>query len=153
MTSYLIDINVWLALSWQLHPFSDAAHLWLGALPKQNTRLLFSRITQLGLLRLLTNEMVMGQSVLTISRALSVYDEWTEDPRVAFAAEPQGTEQAFRHAAADSANKAATKVIMDAYLAGFAKTEQAILITFDKALCKVAKSIKTQHQLLTAHSS
>jgi len=153
MTSYLIDINVWLSLSWGLHPHSDAAHSWLAALPQRSTRLVFTRITQLGLLRLLTNESVMGQSVLTVAQALRIYDQWAEDPRVEFAAEPQGIELAFRNAAVHSANKAATKVIMDAYLAGFAKTEHVTLITFDKALCKIASDTKTQHQLLATNSA
>ena len=111
MTSYLIDINVWLALSWGQHPHSPAAHKWLSDLPKASVRLLFCRITQLGLLRLLTNEMVMGQSVLSIDEAVDVYDRWREDPRGEFAAEPHGTEQGFRHATAGSAKSSATKVI------------------------------------------
>lgn len=30
MTSFLIDINVWLALSWNIHPYSNAAYRWLS---------------------------------------------------------------------------------------------------------------------------
>jgi toxin-antitoxin system PIN domain toxin len=149
MTSYLIDINVRLALSWRLHPYSDPAHRWLAVLPKHNSRLLFCRFTQVGLLRLLTNEMVMGQSVLTIAQALAVYDRWIEDPRVEFAAEPQSTGHAFRQAAFGSPAKAATTVIMDAYLVGFAGTMPAALVTFDRALCKIAKRVETPHHFLS----
>jgi len=152
MTSYLIDINVWLALSWGRHPHSSAAHEWLGELPKASVRLLFCRITQLGLLRLLTNAMVMGQSVLSIDGALGVYDRWREDPRVEFIAEPSGTEHAFRHATGGAGKKAATKVIMDAYLAGLAGSERATLVTLDKALSKLGHRAGTVTLLIGQHS-
>src|SRR3954447_12281437 len=103
MTSYLIDINVWLALSWKLHPYNGPAYDWFGSLPRSGTQFLFCRITQLGLLRLLTNEKVMGQSVLNIAQALSTFDRWSEDPRVEFAPEPKGIDSAFRLAAAQFA--------------------------------------------------
>ena len=148
MTSYLIDINVWLALSWLGHPDSKAACDWLSAIPKNRTRLLFCRITQLGLLRLLTNERLMGGSVLTTAAAVRTVDRWNEDPRVAFAEEPQGVESAFRQSLEEFGNKSATKVIMDAYLVGFAKVEQATLVSFDKALCRLAARWKTSHVLL-----
>ncbi len=139
MTSYLIGINVWLALSWGRHPHSSAAHKWLRDLPNASVRLLFCRVTQLGLLRLLTNELVMGQSVLSIEESLDVFDRWREDPRVEFLGEPSGTENAFGHATVGSAKKSATKVIMDAYLAGFAGAERATLVTLDKALSKLER--------------
>ena len=149
MTSYLIDINVWLALSWGGHPHSSAAHRWLRELPKASVRLLFCRVTQLGLLRLLTNELVMGQSVLSIEEAIGVFDRWREDPRVEFVGEPSGTEKSFRHATAGSAKKSATKVIMDAYLAGFAGSERATLVTLDKALSKLGHRAGTIVLLLS----
>jgi predicted nucleic acid-binding protein len=68
MTSYLIDINVWLALTWDGHPHHDVAGVWFESIDEAT--LLFCRITMLGLLRLLTNEQVMGQSVVTVREAL-----------------------------------------------------------------------------------
>lgn len=157
MTSYLIDINVWLALTWRLHPASPVAHKWLATLAKEKTRLVFCRITQLGLLRLLTNEAVMGDSVLNIAQALLVFDQWCEDPRVELVTEPKGMEPAFRHAAEEFAKRAATKVLparkvlMDAYLCGFAETEQATLVTLDKPLIKLAQRRGVMHTLLSIH--
>lgn len=149
MTSYLIDTTVWVALSWGRHPHSSTAHRWLRDLPKASVRLLFCRVTQLGLLRLLTNELVMGQSVFSIEEALDGLDRWREDPRVEFMGEPLGTEKAFRHATAGSAKKSATKVIMDAYLAGFAGSERATLVTLDKALSKLGHRAGTTVLLLS----
>src|SRR5580693_6723486 len=117
MTSYGIDINVWLALSWRLHPHSGSAHRWLASITRSRTRLLFCRITQLGLLRLLTNKSVMGDSVLNVAEAFGILDRWNEDPRVDFAAEPAGLDGPFRRATTEFAKESATKAIMDAYLA------------------------------------
>jgi hypothetical protein len=52
MTSFFLDLNVWLALSFNGHTHSSAAWGWLKELPN-DTALLFSRYTHLGLLRLL----------------------------------------------------------------------------------------------------
>ena len=149
MTSYLIDINVWLILSLEAHPFYKLASDWMQTLPKGRTRLLFCRVTQLGLLRLLTNPSVMGKKVLTTSKALGILDRWNEDPRVDFAIEPKGLESAFRQSLEGFANKPATKVIMDAYLVGFAVVEKATLVSFDKGLCKLATQSKTPCLLLS----
>jgi toxin-antitoxin system PIN domain toxin len=149
MISYLIDINVWLALSWRRHPCAGPALTWFGDLHQNNIRLLFCRVSQLGLLRMLTNEQVMGPSVLNTADALSIFDTWCEDPRVEFVAEPKGIEPVLRGVLSEFAKKSATKAIMDAYLVGFAETEKATLVTFDKALCTMAARRKTPHLQLS----
>ena len=149
MTSYLIDLNVWLALSWRLHPNSAAAHQWLAALPPAKTRLLFCRITQLGLLRLLTSKMVMGDSTLNIAEAFATFDRWSEDPRVEFANEPRGLEATFRRISAALAKQAATKAIMDAYLAALAESERATLVTADRALGAIARRRRAPHVVIS----
>lgn len=150
MTSYLIDINVWLALSWVGHPHSKTASAWLDVLTKSRTRLLFCRVTQLGVLRLLTNTSLMGGSVLTTAEALRAVDLWNEDPRVDFVAEPKGIESVFRQSLKAFANRTATKVIMDAYLVGFADAEQATLVSFDRGICKLAAKSNTSFLLLSS---
>lgn len=52
MTLFFPDINVWLALSDRGHVHSPIAWRWLRALPP-DPQLVFSRYTQVGLLRLL----------------------------------------------------------------------------------------------------
>ena len=46
--------------------------------------LIFSRYTQLGLLRLLTNKAAMGKQTLSLKEAWEVFDRWLGDPRVKF---------------------------------------------------------------------
>lgn len=149
MTSYLIDINVWLALSWGRHPYSAAAHSWLGSLPRSQTSLLFCRITQLGLLRLLTHRMVMGESVLGAADAFGLFDRWKEDPRVRFASEDRGVDALFRNIAVGFGRHPATKSLMDAYLAAFAEGERATLVTFDKALSGISRRRDVAYVLLS----
>src|SRR5208283_4008130 len=87
MTSFLIDINVWLALTWDLHPQHVPAARWYASL--DDSALLFCRFTMLGFLRLLTDRQVMGDSTTTVAGALQLYDRWRQDPRVEMAAEPR----------------------------------------------------------------
>jgi hypothetical protein len=68
MTSFFPDLNVWLALSVAGHSHSEDAWTWANMLPRE-TRLIFCRYTHIGLLRLLTNQAVMGEQTLTLRKA------------------------------------------------------------------------------------
>lgn len=73
MTSFFPDINVWIALSDAANSHNARAWAWLNLLAPED-RLIFSRYTQLGLLRLLANQSVMGEQTLTLREAWGVYD-------------------------------------------------------------------------------
>jgi uncharacterized protein len=130
-TSFLFpDINVWIALTHARHVHHQVAYDWLTDLDG-DLRLYFCRFTQLGFLRLLTAEAVMGDDVITQSEAWTAYDRWVGDERVSLIEEPSGLERRFR--AMTRSRRAAPKTWADAYLAGFAETAQLTLITFDRA--------------------
>ena len=93
----------------------------------------------LGLLRLLTNRQVMGDSTASLSAALDLYDRWRQDPRVELVPEPRGAEDRFRQALELHMTEPATKAIADCYLVGFADAAGARLVTFDKALAAMAQ--------------
>jgi toxin-antitoxin system PIN domain toxin len=133
----LIDINVWLALTWDRHPQHVPASRWYGSI--DDAALLFCRFTMLGLLRLLTNQKVMGDSTTTLAAALQLYDRWALDPRVELAAEPRGAETLFRQAIAPFALQTATKAVADCYLVGFAEAAGAHVVTFDRGLAATAQ--------------
>lgn len=137
MTLFFPDVNVWLALSVSGHPHHGHASRWLRVLPDDST-LLFSRFTQMGLLRLLANTAVMGDEVLTLGDAWVVYDRWLEDPRVEFHPEPPNLDAGFRRATAPFADKPAAKWVGDCWLLAFADAAQARLVTFDQALFEFA---------------
>jgi toxin-antitoxin system PIN domain toxin len=137
MTSSVFpDVNVWLALSSPDHQRFTSAWNWYGALPSE-TALLFCRITQLGLLRLLTTQSVMGKGTLTQAQAWQAYDRWLEAGGTEFVTEPPELEPAFR--SRSGAAQASPKDWADAYLAAFAKAAQLTLVTFDQALAGKAK--------------
>ncbi len=125
------DINVWVALTYQGHVHHANARRWFESLG-QASRLFFCRFTQLGLLRLLTAEAVMGQDeVLTQPEAWTAYDRWLEDDRISFLEEPSELEAEFR--TMTRAPRSAPKEWADAYLAAFAVSLQLTLVTFDQS--------------------
>jgi len=129
-------VNVWLALSSPDHQHFSPAWAWYTALPDQ-TVLIFCRHTQLGLLRLLTTQSVMGKGTLTQTQAWKAYDLWHESGGARFAEEPAGLEAAFRSCSASQ--QASPKEWADAYLAAFADAANLTLVTFDRALTGKAK--------------
>ena len=124
----LLDANIWLALA-----FSDHAH-HLKALTWFDRQLdgtcAFCRITQLALLRHLTNVSIMGKFVQTQVQAWQTFDSYLSDPRVAFAMEPLEVEVEFRNLSRSTFP--AHLVWTDSYLAAFARAANFSVVTFDK---------------------
>jgi uncharacterized protein len=102
-------------------------------------RLLFCRFTQLGLLRLLSAETVMGDEVMNQKDTWATYDRWLEDARVEFLDEPPGLERRFRSMM--RLRHPAPKDWADSYLAAFAGVAQLTLVTFDRAMRGKVKPI------------
>jgi toxin-antitoxin system PIN domain toxin len=138
MTLFFLDVNVWLALSDGGHAHHAVAGAWMDRLPDDVT-LVFCRYTQLGLFRLLTNSVVMGEKSLTLGEAWAVYDGWLKDPRVEFYPEPRNVDATFRTATQPFAGKAASKWVGDCWLLAYAEATHARLVTFDQALCELAR--------------
>lgn len=138
MISSFPDLNVWVALSLPAHSHHMDAWRWLNQIGA-NSIILFSRYTQMGLLRMLTNASIRGDYVHSVQAAWMVYDRWLSDARVRFYSEPRGIDAAFRSATAPFANVNAPKSIGDCYLLAFAKTVGATLVSFDKALIALAE--------------
>jgi toxin-antitoxin system PIN domain toxin len=138
MTLFFPDLNVWLALSDIGNSHNATAWEWMNSLAP-DARLIFSRYTHLGLLRLLTNPAVMGDQTLTLRQAWAVYDRWLEDPRVEFHPDPRNVEAVFRQATEPLAARSASKWIGDCWLLAFAQAAQARLLTFDQALLDFAR--------------
>ncbi len=136
-TSYFPDINVWVALTYEGHVHHAIAAAWFGTLSSEAT-LTFCRLTQLGLLRLLTAKAVMGDEVMTQPQAWAAYDRWLQDPRVGLVDEPPEIEARFR--ALTRRRQPATKDWADSYLAAFATIGQLTPVTFDRGLRAKAKS-------------
>jgi uncharacterized protein len=132
------DINVWVALTYEGHVHHVVAHDWLAD-SDRDVRLLFCRFTQLGLLRLLSAEVVMGDEVMNQKDAWATYDRWLEDERVDFLDEPSGLERRFR--SITRLRHRAPKDWADSYLAAFASVAQLTLVTFDRGMRTKVKPI------------
>ncbi len=138
MTLFFPDLNVWLALSDTGHVHSARAWKWLKMLPDDH-RLIFSRYTQIGLLRLLSNVSVMGGQALTLRKAWGIYDRWLEDPRVELYPEPRDLEMGFRRITEPLAARQASKAVGDCFLLAYSTELHATLVTFDRELHAFAR--------------
>lgn len=130
-------MNVWLALTHEIHPHHKAARAWSETIP-DDTVLFFCRITQLGLLRLLTNQSAMAEEALTQQQAWEVFDALLASPSNRMTDEPAGVDSHFR--ARTSSPEASTKQWADGYLAAFAEAAGLQLVTFDRALAGKTKN-------------
>jgi hypothetical protein len=123
------DINVWLALVTSEHVHHAEATRWWE---QENGRIGFSRLTQMGLLRLMTTAAAMDGKPLTMAEAWRVHDRLFDDDRVTLISEPAGIERRFRECA--SGGTASPKLWADAWLQAFAECAGGVMVTFDRAL-------------------
>lgn len=129
-TLNFLDANVWLALLWSRHVHSEKAKEWFESSSEET--FLFSRITQITVLRLLTTEAIMGSDVKKMSEAWELWDKVCADDRIAFVSEPETVEPEFRRLS--SLRSSSPKVWADAYLLAFASVAGLKLVTFDSGL-------------------
>lgn len=127
----LADVNVWLATVVEPHPEHDHAVSWWrnDVLPARST-VFFCRITQLGLLRLLSNHAVMGPARRTPAQAWHDYDQLLRQQPVAFLAEPEGLDRRIRSHTVG--HQPSASLWTDSYLAAFAQEASVTLATFDR---------------------
>jgi len=123
----VVDVGVWLAASWSRHVHHPPARTWLDA---QAGPLLMCRVTQMSLLRLITNHTIMGEDALTRDRAWHVVDQIRADDRVRWAGETPQVEATFRAISAQRDHH--HKLWTDDYLAAFAQAWEASLATLDR---------------------
>ncbi len=125
----LVDVGVWLAAIWGRHARHHIARQWFD---EQSGDLLLCRVTQMSLLRLVSNPAIMGEDVVTRSEAWRIVDQFWSDSRVLWAEEPDHLEAVFRAISAQNDNS--HKLWTDDYLAAFAQASGASLATLDTKL-------------------
>jgi uncharacterized protein len=130
ISSAFPDLNVWIALSSTRHAHHARAVEWLRGL--NEVRLVFCRYTQLGFLRLLTTQAVMGEDTLTQIQAWDEYDAWLKSGLAVLLEEPIQIEETFRSFARQS--RSSPKEWADSYLAAFSVASGIRLVTFDRGL-------------------
>lgn len=135
----LVDVGVWLAAVWGRHSHYPVASNWLN---QQSEDLVFCRITQMGLLRLLSNPAIMGDDSLERSQAWRLFDQLWSDERVMWADEPDELDAVWRAISArDDKNH---KLWTADYLAAFAQAGDLTLATLDRQLRGRYPSVRVQ---------
>ena len=125
----LLDAGVWLAAVWGWHAHHPVAADWIN---RQADDLLFCRVTQMGLLQLLSNSAIMGEDAIDRSAGWRVFDQLWADERVLWADEPDDLDAVWR--AISARDDKSHKLWTDDYLAAFAQTSGATLATLDRKL-------------------
>ena len=77
----LLDVNVWLAAVWARHAQHLKAKKWFD---DEEDEIAFCRVTQMALLRLMTNPAVTQDDALTRRQAWNLSEQLSTDPRVRF---------------------------------------------------------------------
>jgi toxin-antitoxin system PIN domain toxin len=98
----------------------------------------FCRITQMGMLRLLTNRHAMGIDVLNQIEAWKSYRRLMSDGRIRFLVEPVGIEPTWHDATLSV--QAATNSWTDAYLYAFGLLSNARVVSFDRGFSRFRES-------------
>jgi uncharacterized protein len=133
----LLDVNVWLAAVWGSHVHHEVARNWFDG---QDDDLAFCRITQMGLLRIVTNPTVVGDEALSRRRAWELFGDLMGDPRVHFLSEPPGLDPLWM--AFSKRDDSSHRLWTDDYLAAFAQGANVELATLDRAFHKRYPSVK-----------
>ena len=135
----LVDVGVWLAAVWGRHVHHSIAAEWFG---RETDELVFCRVTQMGLLRLLSNPAIMRDDAIDRSQAWRTYDQLWADERVVWADEPGELDAVWRTISArdDKSHKLWT----DDYLASFAQASEATLTTLDRELAARYPSVHVE---------
>ena len=138
MNSYIPDLNVRVALSYDEHVHHSSALQWFDGIGAGVAY--FCRFTQLAFLRLLTHPSVMRDAVRTQRQAWGAYDALIRDDRVMFLGDPDTShvEPLFRKMT--SGDRPLSKQWPDAYLVAFALAAELSLVTFDRGLRNLAHS-------------
>jgi uncharacterized protein len=124
----LVDSNLWLALCFGGHLHHELATAWFDSLNPGEAG--FCRITQLALLRHLTNTVIMGEAVLSQRPAWVCFDRLFADERVVFLEEPDAIHVRWRQLT--RSNKPIHRLWTDAYLAAFALAAGIRLSAIDR---------------------
>ncbi len=130
----LCDVNILLALCYDRHVHHPVVLQWFEQQDFQSV--IVCRNSQLGLLRLLCNETVMGADVCSLDAAWQVYDAMLCDERFVFYHETEGLDEYLRSYSASG--RASPKLWQDAYLAAFARSAHIGLVTLDRGFERFA---------------
>lgn len=124
----LLDVNVWLALSFHEHRHYERAYRYWQEQSAPTAA--FCRVTALGLVRVSTLSASSSGTSFTIGEAWRLYEAWRSLPEVVLLREPDACEAALGRFVEDENFR--PRHWTDAYLAAFARSSGSRLVTFDR---------------------
>jgi uncharacterized protein len=133
----LPDVNVWIALAIAEHIHHAAAQAWLDT---SQEAVVFCRVTQMGFLRILTNQHALGSDALSPAQAWGAFDAFLKNSRISVSEEPRGLDDHWRNST--MREKHGSNWWTDTYLASFAFAAGFTLVTFDAQLA-ARKNVRT----------
>ena len=128
----LPDVNVLFALMTARHQHQPAALGWMSQ--REPGSVAICRVTQMGLLRLLTNPKALPEGAFTMARAWQLINEALSDRRIFFASEPPRIEVIWQ--SLSTMTGVGPSIWTDAYLAAFAQGHGYEMVTFDRGFRK-----------------
>jgi toxin-antitoxin system PIN domain toxin len=131
---FLADVNVIFPLLVDRHQLRRSALQWFDSVAHGDIAL--SRLTRLGVLRLLCTSQVMGPDVQTPAAAVRALEILEADERVLLLHEPDGLDVVMKTLVSKCAPT--PNLWTDAYLAAFAKKAGLKLVSFDRGFSKFA---------------
>jgi len=142
MSRQLPDVNVLLALLWPRHEGHAAAHSWFAKSGRQAWAT--NPLTQLGVLRLLTN-LAVTQGAVSATTALEVLRETTSHAGHEFWPLNREAQAALKPVAAGIKGH---QQWTDALLVCHAMERHGVLVTFDSGVMELASGELSGHVLL-----
>lgn len=124
----LPDVNVLFALMTASHQHQSVALAWMSQ--REPASVAICRVTQMGLLRLLTNPKALPEGAFTMTRAWQFMNEAFSDRRIFFAPEAARIEVLWQ--SLSTMPGVGPSAWTDAYLAAFAYGHGYEMVTFDR---------------------
>jgi len=125
----IADVNVLLPLVVPAHPSHQAAHAWLVQQPEASVG--WCVLTQLGVLRLLSNARVATTGALSPDAALAVWEQLVSlAPFCELEHVPRSLAESLRRLAAG--RQPSINLWTDAWLAALAQSHACEMVTFDR---------------------
>ncbi len=131
----LVDVNVLVALMHARHVHSAAAVRWLAGLDDPGA-VAICRVSQMGVLRILTHPSAMKDEVKSASEFWTGWDRLIGDERFSLVGEPAGLQKAWR--AVTTELPRGMPADTDCYLAAFAIAGGHSLVSFDRGMRRFA---------------
>jgi uncharacterized protein len=136
VTTYLLDVNVLIALAWPQHVHHKAAHRWFAGTGRYSWAT--CAVTQLAFVRISSNPAIIAEAVAP-AQACKVLRAITELTGHRYWLEAVAPDQIDE---LQSLAIVGHRQVTDAYLMGLARHHAGCLATFDRGLKELAGSIK-----------